>query len=64
MDEKIDEAIAKTTPDLYIIGNVYRVEESTYDYGDVKDEGYNSMLTLPLLQFEGKRVEITVKVIE
>jgi len=49
---------------LYITGTVCRVEESTYDYADVYDKNYNSMLTIPLLEFEGKRVEVTVKVID
>lgn len=48
--------------DLHIVGTVLRVEEPLYDYGDVKDNE-NSILTIPLLQFEGKRVEIIVKVI-
>ena len=50
--------------DLRIVGIVHRVEEATYDYGDIKDGNYNSMLTIPLLQFEGKHVEITVNVID
>jgi len=49
---------------LYAMGTVCRVEESTYDYADVYEENYNSILTIPLLEFEGKRVEVTVKVIE
>jgi len=64
MNDKIDETVAKAKPDLHIVGTVYRVEEPTYDYGDVKDEWINSILTVPLLQFEGKWVEIIVKVIE
>ena len=49
---------------LRIVGYVYRVEESCYDYADVKDEKYNSLLVIPLLEFKGKRVEVTVKILE
>ena len=49
---------------LWVVGYVHRVEESCYDYADVKDEKYNSLLVIPLLEFEGKRVEVTVRLAE
>ena len=49
---------------LIVEGIVVSIEEATYDYGDVKDENYCSMLVIPLLQFEGKRVRVTVEEIE
>jgi hypothetical protein len=54
----------KSKKDLYVMGTVCRVKEATYDYADIKDKKYNSILTIPLLQLEGKRVEVTINVID
>ena len=49
--------------DMHSVGVVRRIEEATYDYADIRDDKHNSMLTIPLLQFEGKCVEIIVNII-
>ena len=60
----MEKKVAKPAVDLHIIGGVYSVDEAMYSYGDVMDEHYCSMLARPLLQFEGKIVEVTVKVLD
>lgn len=45
-------------------GIVVAVEETTYDYADIKDANYCSMLVIPLLQHVGKKVRVTIEEIE
>lgn len=55
--------IAAPITDLHIVGVVVRIEEPTYHYGDINGEHGRSLLALPLLHlFEGKRVEVSVRV--
>lgn len=49
---------------MRVIGRVCRIEEPLYDYADVMDDNYSSLLTKQLLHFEGQRVDIVVKVVE
>lgn len=49
---------------LIVDGVVRVIEEATYDYGDIMDENYNSLLTRRLLEYAGKRVRVTVELVE
>ena len=40
---------------MIVEGIIQSVEAALYDYGDILDDNYSSMLAIPLLKFEGKK---------
>jgi len=61
--ERVGINVPDPQADLHVVGVVSRVEESLYDYGNVYSDDEEGSLVSELLRFEGKRVEITVRVL-
>lgn len=61
---EIERARADLINGMIVEGEIVKVQEDLYDYGDIQDRDRCSLLVEPLLRFKGQRVRITVDVID